>query len=76
MRLVRFLFTGLAVIAGLIGAFGLLVIGFLAYVFLRLFGRPATKPTFRGATRTQANPARPAYSTRDDVIDVTATRVE
>jgi hypothetical protein len=74
MRLVRFLLTSLAVIAGLIGAFGLLVIGFLAYVFLRLFGRPATKPSFRRATRT--TPTRPAYSNRDDVIDVEARPVK
>jgi len=76
MRLLRFVLTSLAVIAGLIGAFGLLVIGFCAYVLLKLFGRPAQRPTFQRMGRPQANPARPAYSAHDDAIDVTATRVE
>ncbi len=74
MRLLRFIITSLAVVAGLIGAFALVVIGSIAFVLLRLFGRPATAPRFRRPA--SANPARPAYSNRDDVIDVVATEVK
>ncbi|HWA28488.1 MAG TPA: hypothetical protein VG734_22755 [Lacunisphaera sp.] len=76
MRLLRFVLTSLAVVAGLIGAFAVLTIGLFVYVLLRLFGRPAERPTFRRMGRTPANPAPPAYSSRDQVIDVVATKVE
>ena len=72
MRLLRFVVTALALAASLVGALVLVAIGFLVFVLLRLFGRPATRPRFQRMAR---NPARPAYSNRDDVIDVTATRV-
>jgi hypothetical protein len=74
MRLLRFIITSLAILAGLIGALALMMIGFVVFVLLRLFGRPATRPQFRRPART--NPARPAYSTRDDVIDVVTTEVK
>ncbi len=73
MRLLRFVITSLAVIASLIGALALVTIGFIVFALLRLFGRPATRPRFqRMAPRSST---RPAYSNRDEVIDVTATRV-
>jgi hypothetical protein len=74
MPLLRFIFTSLAVLAGLIGALALMMIGFVVFVLLRLFGRPATRPQFRRPSRP--NPARPAYSARDDVIDVVTTEVK
>ena len=74
MRLLRFIITSLAVLAGLIGALAVVAIGFVVFVLARLFGRPATRPQFRRSA--QPNPARPAYSTRDDVIDVVTTEVK
>jgi hypothetical protein len=74
MPLLRFIFNTLAVIAGLIGATALLAIGFVMFVLLRLFGRPAARPRFQRSVRS--TPARPAYSSRDDVIDVVATEVK
>ena len=74
MRLVRFLITSLAVMAGLIGAVALMTIGLAAFGLARLFGRSAARPQFRRPVRS--NPARPAYSTRDEVIDVVATKVK
>lgn len=74
MRLLRFIVTSLAVAASLIGALALVVIGFVVFVLLRLFGRPAAKPRFQARFNRQTA-ARPAYSNRDDVIDVTATKV-
>jgi hypothetical protein len=72
VRIVRFIVTGLAVVAGLIGAMVVMALGFIVFLFLRLFGRPATRPRFQtGSAR-----ARPAYSPKDDVIDVTATDVK
>ena len=73
MRLLRFVITGLAVVASLLGALALVVIGFVVFVLLRLFGRPAALPRFQRPVRP--GPARPTYSNRDEVIDVTATRV-
>lgn len=73
MRLLRFVITSLAVLASLIGALALVMIGFVVFVLLRLFGRPAALPRFQRPARP--NPARPAYSNRDDVIDITTTRV-
>ena len=72
MRLLRFIVTSLALAASVVGALVLVTIGFVVFVLLRLFGRPAARPRFERVTR---NPARPAYSNRDDVIDVTATKV-
>ncbi len=74
MRLLRFVTTSLAVIAGLIGAFALVAIGSVVFVLLRLIGRPAALPRFQRATRPA--PARPAYSSHDDAIDVVATEVK
>jgi hypothetical protein len=74
MRLLRFVITSLAVVAGLIGALAVLAIGFVVFVLLRLFGRPAVRPQFRRPV--PHNPAPPAYSARDDVIDVVATEVK
>lgn len=75
MRLLRFIVTSLAVIASLIGALALVIIGLFVFVLLRLFGRPAVKPRFQARFNRQTA-ARPAYSDRDDVIDVTATPVK
>ena len=74
MPLVRFILTGLAVVAGLIGAFLLMMIGSVVFILLRLFGRPATRPRFNRPGRPAS--ARPAYSNREDVIDVVATEVK
>jgi len=74
MRLIRFLITSLAVLAGLIGAVALMTIGLVAFGLARFFGRPAARPQFRRPVRS--HPARPAYSTRDDVIDVVTTEVK
>ena len=74
MRLLRFVFTSLAVMAGLLGALAVVAIGFVVFVLLRLFGRPAMRPQFRRPARH--HPTRPAYSARDDVIDVVATEVK
>ena len=74
MRLFRFIVTSLAVIAGLIGAVALMTLGLVAFGLARLFGRPAARPQFRRPVRF--HPARPAYSTRDDVIDVVTTEVK
>jgi len=74
MRIVRFVITSLAVFAGLMGALAMVGIGFFVFVLLRIFGRPASLPRFQ--RRAPATPTRPAYSDRDDVIDVTATRVK
>lgn len=72
MRFVRLIATSLAVIAGLIGAAVVMALGLVVYLCLRMFGRPARRPQFQpGPAR-----ARPAYSTKDDVIDVTATDVK
>ena len=73
MRLLRFVITGLAVVASLLGALALVVIGFVVFVLLRLFGRPAALPRFQRPAR--CGPARPAYGNRGEVIHVTATRV-
>jgi len=74
MRLLRFVITSLAVIASLIGALALVMIGFIVFVFLRLFGRKAAMPRFqRSVSRT---PTRPAYSSKDEVIDIESTPVK
>jgi hypothetical protein len=66
VRIVRAIVTSLAVLAGLIGAAVVMMLGLLVYLSLRLFGRPARRPQFHpGPAR-----ARPAYSSKDDVIDV------
>lgn len=71
MRILRVIVTSLAVLAGLVGAAVVMVLGLFVFLFLRLFGRPARRPQFQpGPAR-----ARPAYSTKGDVIDVTATNV-
>ncbi len=75
MRLLRFIMTSLALLAAMIGGVALVTIGFIVFVLLRLFGRPAAMPRFQVRTARTA-PARPAYSSRDDVIDVTATQVK
>jgi hypothetical protein len=74
MRLFRFITTTLAVIAGLVGAFALVLVGSVAFILLRLFGRPAVAPGFRRPAA--ASPRPPAYSGGDDVIDVVATEVK
>jgi hypothetical protein len=73
MRLLRFIVTSLALAASVVGALGLATIGFVVFMLLRFFGRPAARPRFQ---RRPRHPARPAYSNRDDVIDVTATPVK
>lgn len=73
MRLLRFVVTSLAVAASLVVALVLMAIGLVVFVLLRLFGRPASRPHFHRAPRQSTGPA---YSTREDVIDVTATPVK
>jgi hypothetical protein len=72
VRILRVIVTSLAVLAGLVGAAVVMTIGVLVYSLLRMFGRPARRPRFQpGPAR-----ARPAYATKDEVIDVTATDVK
>lgn len=72
MRLLRVIVTSLALLAGLIGAAVVMAMGFVLYLLLRLLGRPASRPQFhRGPPRV-----RPAYSAKNDVIDITATNVK
>jgi hypothetical protein len=68
MRFVQFVIASLVVIAGLVGALLLVAFGFVLFVVRRLFGRPAARPRFQRPGRPAA--ARPAYSGRDDVIDI------
>ncbi len=71
MRFVQFVIASLVVIAGLVGALLLVAFGFVFFVVRRLFGRPAAMPRFQRPVRPAA--ARPAYSSRDEVIDVVTT---
>jgi hypothetical protein len=71
MRLFQFIVASLIVIAGLIGGLLLVAVGFVVFVLRRLFGRPAAMPRFPRSVRPAA--ARPAYSSRDDVIDIVTT---
>jgi hypothetical protein len=68
MRIVQFVIASLVVIAGLVGALLLVAFGFVFFVVRRLFGRPAAMPRFQRPGRPA--PVRPAYSGRDDVIDI------
>lgn len=72
MRLLKIAFAGvvtlLAMFASLVVAFIVALVGLLAYLFIRLRGKPA-RMSF-GGPRTMP-PKRPA----DDVIDVTVTEV-
>lgn len=72
MRILKIAFAGvvtlLAMFASLVVAFIVALVGLLAFVFVRLRGRPG-HVEFGGAR--PAPPRRPA----DDVIDVTATEV-
>jgi len=74
MRFVQFVIASLVVIAGLVGALLLVVVGFVLFVLRRLFGRPAAMPQFQASFRRA--PGRPASPRRDDVIDVIATDVK
>lgn len=71
MRILQFIIASLIVIAGLVGGLLLVAVGFVTFVLRRLFGRPATMPRFPRSVRPAT--ARPAYSNRDDVIDVVTT---
>lgn len=71
MRLFQFIVASLIVIAGLVGGLLLVAVGFVIFVLRRLFGRPATMPRFQRPVRPAS--ARPAYSSRDEVIDVVTT---
>lgn len=75
MRLFQFLITSLVVIAGLIGAAVLVVLGLVLYVLNRLFGRTTTMPRFQASFRT-SRPMPPRPASRADVIDVVATEVK
>ena len=68
MRFVQFVIASLVVIAGLVGGLLLVAVGFVIFVVRRLFGRPAAVPRFQRTVRPAT--ARPAYSGRDDVIDI------
>jgi hypothetical protein len=72
MRLLRLVITVLAVAASLVGGLVLAAIGFIVFVLLRLFGRPANRPLFQPASR---RPPRTPDFEAADVIDVAATRV-
>lgn len=71
MRFVQFVIASLVVIAGLVGALLLVAFGFVFFVVRRLFGRPAVMPRFTRPVRPAT--VRPAYSSREDVIDVVTT---
>lgn len=75
MRVLRFVLTSLAVMASLIGALVLVTIGFIVFICLRLFGRPAARPHFQASFRT-SRPVPPRAPPSGDVIDVVATRVD
>ncbi len=69
MRFFQFIVASLIVIAGLVGGLLLVAVGFVIFVVRRLFGRPAAAvPRFQRTVRPAT--ARPAYSGRDDVIDI------
>ncbi len=72
MRFLKVAFAGvitlLAMLASLVVAVVVALVGLLAYVFIRLRGKPA-RPPFGGSRPPP--PRRPA----DDVIDVTVTEV-
>jgi hypothetical protein len=72
MRLLRLVITVLAVAATFVGGLALVAIGFVVFVLLRLFGRPANRPRFQSASR---RPTRTANFGAGEVIDVAATRV-
>lgn len=77
MRLLNLLFAGLFIVAGLIGAIFLMMLGFVAFVFRRLFGRPAATPTFQWSARVNGRPAGGSARRADPgVIDVEATEVK
>jgi len=71
MRILQFIIASLVVIAGLAGGLLLVAVGFVLFVLRRLFGRPAAMPRFQRPGRPR--PARPAYASRDEVIDVVTT---
>lgn len=75
MPILRLVVTSLVLIAGLIGAALLMLVGFVIFVFNRLFGRATPTPRFQASFRRQAG--RPsAPSQRGDVIDVVTTEVK
>ena len=73
MRFLKIAFVGLvtalAMLASLVVALGVALLGILVFLFLRLRGRPAT-----GSFRPTST-SRPTRPTESDVIDVTATEV-
>ena len=75
MRFLRFLITGLVILAGLVGAALLVVVGFVFFVLNRLFGRTTAMPRFRATFRTSGSPP-PRAAPRGDFIDVVATEVK
>jgi hypothetical protein len=76
MRILRFLITSLIVIAGLVGAALLVVLGLVVFAFNRLFGRTTPMPRFQASFRT-SRPAQPRTpQAQGDVIDVIATDVK
>jgi hypothetical protein len=72
---IRFLITTVVLIAGLIGAAFLVVLGLVVFIFNRLFGRAAPMPRFQGSFRT-SQPAPKRAPPQGDVIDVVATEVK
>lgn len=75
MRFLRLLFTSLFVLAGLVGAALLVILGLFIFALNRLFGRPAAMPRFRATVHT-SRPTPPRAAHRGDVIDVVATEVK
>jgi hypothetical protein len=74
MRFLRLLIAGLVILAGLVGAALLVVVGFVFFLLNRLFGRPTAMPRFRATFHT-SRPVPPCTSQREDVIDVVTTDV-
>lgn len=75
MSVLRVLITSLIVVAGLIGAALLMVVGFVIFVLNRLFGRAAPMPRFQTSFQTSPPPQKRAPP-QGDVIDVVATDVK
>lgn len=77
MRIFNLLLAGLVIVAGLIGAIFLMVLGFVAFVLRRLFGRPAAAPSFQWSARVNGRPTGGQTRRADpNVIDVVATEVK
>ncbi|WP_438479975.1 hypothetical protein [Oleiharenicola lentus] len=75
MRFVRFIFSLIALAAGVLIAVFFIAVGLVVFGIRRLLGRPATMPAFRRASATPAS-ARTNRVDHSDVIDVETTQVK